>query len=113
MPPATVDPLAWLRGLGGGLDHCQDVVPRLRRRELEHELRLADAGEVTVSFDEPRDDELPSRVDHLGSSAHVALDLVLVADRNNPIGGDCDGTRVGLTRLTVTSFPFITTSVAG
>ncbi len=99
MPAATVDPLAWLRGLSGGLDHCQNVVPRLRRREFEHELRLADAGEVPVSFDEPRDDELPSRVDDLGSSAHVALDLVLVANRNDPIAGDGDGTRVGQTRL--------------
>ena len=85
-----------------------------RCRQLEHELRLADAGEVAVALDEPGNDELAARVDDLGAGSDVALDLVVAADRDDAIAARRrrPAPPAGLVS-TVTTLPLVSTSVAG
>ena len=76
-----------LHGLG---DHCHDLVPRAHVHQIQIELRRSNAGEVPMSLDEPRDDELPVHVDDLRGRSDVRPNVATRSDCHYPIAGDSD-----------------------
>ena len=82
-----------------------------RVHQVQVELRLADAGEVAVPFDEPGDDELALHVDHLRGRPDVASMSALAAERHDPIAANGDRLRLGLRLLDRDELPLVRTRV--
>src|SRR5574338_320292 len=91
MPPATVDPRIDLRIARRYRHHVHDVVPALRRREVEDHLGAAESHVVAVTLDETRNGESALEIHDLGAVADEPADLGVGADGED--GGAAHGDR--------------------
>src|SRR5262249_30977199 len=79
VPAAAEDPFAGGRLADGGGDLRDDVVPGLRRAQVEHALRLAEGDEVAVALDEARDGQAALQADDASVLADELADLAVGA----------------------------------
>ncbi len=95
VPAAPAHPLA-RRGLACGQgDEVHGLFPGLGRAQVHDHQRDAQAGEVGVALDEPRNGEPPGEVDHLGLGTGERPDLRVAADRRDRSAGHGERLRLG------------------
>ena len=85
MPAATADELSGAGASGRILDHRHDLRPAPGAGQIELQPRIADAQEVAVPLDEPRNREAALEIDDLRLVTDVAVDLGRAADRHNAV----------------------------
>src|SRR5437016_817365 len=81
MPPAADDPFPGLRLFDGARHLIDNFVPRPRLAQIEPHAKFADAGEVSMPFDESGNGEHAVKVDDLGVGPDPLRRLVIRAER--------------------------------
>ena len=93
VPAAADDPLAGLGLLDGAADLGHDVVPGAGFAQIEAHAEFADAGEVSVAFDEAGNGEHAVEIDDLGVGADPLGGGAVCAERGDFAGADGDRLR--------------------
>ena len=114
VPAAPENPLAGLRLLRRGRDHRDDLVPVLDVHQVERHLRLAEAHEVAVAFDQAGD-RRAGRADRSPASSGrcTAGSRRCCRRRRCDRRGSAMACASGIAASTVTILPLRSTRVAG
>ena len=88
MPAATADELSGTGASGRLLDYRHDVGPAPDTGQVELQHGVADAQQVAVPFDEPRNRQAAVEVDDLRLVADVTIELGGAADRHDAVAAD-------------------------
>ena len=99
MPAASLDQRPRLGAPCRIANLRHDVIPGVRFGEIEHELRFAKPGVVTVTVDESRNRETSLEIDHPRLRSHPALDLGVAAHCCYAIPAHGDRLRAGMLRI--------------
>ena len=90
--PATAEyPLAGLCFIDCTGNHRDHFVPVLGLGQVENLLRTTEAHEVAMPLDETGHREAAVEFDHLGLRTDIGRDLVVAANRGDPVAVNRDG----------------------
>ena len=99
VPPPSLDEATGRRLLRRVRHLRDDVVPGLRLRQVEDELRFAERRVVAVALDEAGNGQPAAQIDHFRAGARELLDLRVAAHRDDAISAHGDGLGAGPLRV--------------